>query len=103
MTASNRREVVEAVWVAIKGGASQESCCHLLSLCERRLQRWRMEPCDKRTGGYRAKGQSLSVPELEAAAALIRKAQETLKPLRCIYAEELDVGRYTCLSTPTEN
>ena len=96
MTASNRREVVEAVWVAIKTGASQESCCALLSLCERRLQRWRIEPQDKRTGGYRACDQRLSPAEQEAAVALIHKAQEARKPLRCAYAEELDVGRYTC-------
>jgi transposase InsO family protein len=96
MTASNRREVVEAVWVAIKKGASQEACCELLSLCARRLQRWRIEPHDKRTGGYRAKDQRLSPVEQEAAVALIKKAQDARKPLRCAYAEELDVGRYTC-------
>lgn len=96
MTASNRREVVEAVWVAIKKGASQQSCCELLSLCERRLQRWRIEPHDKRLGGYRAKDQRLNPLEQEAAIALIQKAQEARKPLRCAYAEELDVGRYTC-------
>ncbi len=96
MTALNRREVVEAVRVAIKQGASQESCCALLSLCERRLQRWRMVPHDKRVGGYRARNQQLNASEHEAAVALIQKAQEAHKPLRCVYAEELDVGRYTC-------
>ena len=47
MTASNRREVVQAVGAAIKKGASQEACCEMLSLCERRLQRWRIEAEDR--------------------------------------------------------
>jgi hypothetical protein len=82
--------------LAIKKGASQVSCCDLLSLSERRLQRWRIEPDDKRVGGYRAHDQRLSASEQEAAVALIQKAQEAQKPLRCVYAEELDAGRYTC-------
>lgn len=96
MTASNRREVVEAVAVAMKKGASQAACCELLSICERRLQRWRTEPHDKRTGGYRARDQRLSPVEEEAAVSLIQKAEEAKKPLRCVYVEELDAGRYTC-------
>lgn len=96
MTASNRRELVEAVEVAIKRGATQQSCCETLSLCQRRLQRWRIEEKDKRVGGYRATNQRLSHVEIEAAIALIKKAQESRKPLRCAYAEHLDVGRYVC-------
>ena len=96
MTASNRREVVVAVGVATKKGASQTSCCKLLSLCPRRLQRWRIESYDKRVGGYRAKNQRLNPAEEAAALALIQKAQEARKPLRSAYAEELDRGWHTC-------
>ena len=96
MTASNRREIVQAVDAAIRLGASQASCCETLSLCERRLQRWRMEAEDKRIGGYRAKNQRLSAFEIEAAVVLIQKAEEARKPLRCAYAEQLDVGKYVC-------
>jgi hypothetical protein len=73
-------------------GASQAACCETLSLCERRLQRWRTEAEDKRIGGYRAKNQRLSASEIEVAAVLIQKAQDAKKPLRCAYAEHLDVG-----------
>lgn len=96
MTASNRREIVQAVDTALQEGASQASCCGTLSLCERRLQRWRVEAEDKRVGGYRAKNQRLSESEIEIAAVLIQKAQEAKKPLRCAYAEHLDVGQYVC-------
>lgn len=96
MTASNRREIVQAVDCAMQQGARQAPCCETLSLCERRLQRWRTETEDKRVGGYRAKNQRLSASELEVAAALIQKAQEARKPLRCAYAEHLDVGQYVC-------
>jgi transposase InsO family protein len=96
MTASNRREIVQAVDAAIRLGASQASCCETLSLCERRLQRWRIEAEDKRVGGYRAKNQRLSASEIEVAVFLIQKAQEARKPLRCAYAEQLDVGMYVC-------
>lgn len=96
MTASNRREIVGAVDLAIHKGASQASCCETLSLCERRLQRWRVEAEDKRIGGYRAKNQRLTASETEVAIILIHKAQEARKPLRCAYAEHLDVGQYVC-------
>jgi putative transposase len=96
MTASNRRDLIEAVDAAIQKGASQASCCETLSLCERRLQRWRIEAEDKRIGGYRAKNQRLSDTEVEVAVTLIHKAQEARKPLRCAYAEHLDVGKYVC-------
>jgi putative transposase len=96
MTASNRRAIVQAVDAALQGGASQASCCETLSLCERRLQRWRIEAEDKRTGGYRAQSQRLSDCEIEVAVVLIQKAQEAKKPLRCAYAEHLDVGQYVC-------
>ena len=96
MTASNRREIVEAVDAAIQLGASQASCCETLSLCERRLQRWRIEAEDKRIGGYRAKNQRMSAFEIEVAVVLIHKAEEARKPLRCAYAEQLDVGMYVC-------
>jgi hypothetical protein len=93
MTASNRREIVQAVDAALQKGATQASCCETLSLCERRLQRWRKEVEDKRVGGYRAKDQRLSTSEIEVAVVLIQKAQEARKPLRCAYAEHLDVGQ----------
>jgi transposase InsO family protein len=96
MTASNRREIVQAVDAALQKGATQASCCETLSLCERRLQRWRKEVEDKRVGGYRAKDQRLSTSEIEVAVVLIQKAQEARKPLRCAYAEHLDVGQYVC-------
>lgn len=96
MTASNRREIIQAVDAAIQKGATQASCCETLSLCERRLQRWRIEAEDKRVGGYRAKNQRLTDSEIEVAIVLIKKAQEAMKPLRCAYAEHLDVGRYVC-------
>jgi putative transposase len=94
MTASMRREVVEAVHEAIYQGARQKSCCQTLSLCERRFQRWCKEPEDRRVGGYRAKNQRLNPAEEDAAKALIEKAQEEKKPLRCAYAEALDAGQY---------
>lgn len=96
MTASNRRALVQAVDAAIQKGASQASCCETLSLSERRLQRWRIEAEDRRVGGYRAKNQRLSDTEVEVAVILIQKAQEARKPLRCAYAEHLDVGKYVC-------
>lgn len=96
MTASNRRELVQAVDVAIKSGACQKSCCETLSLCERRLQRWRVESTDRRVGGYRAKGQRLSSSEECVAKAIIHEANQAQKPLRAVYAELLDKGRYVC-------
>lgn len=96
MTASKRRKVVMAVDIAMKQGARQVSCCETLSLCERRLQRWRIEAEDKRVGGYRGKNQRLSDAEVEVAVKVIHEAQEAGKPLRCAYAEQLDVGRYVC-------
>ncbi|HKP98538.1 MAG TPA: DDE-type integrase/transposase/recombinase [Fibrobacteria bacterium] len=96
MTASNRRELVQTVEVAVKTGASQHSCCETLSLCERRLQRWRVESEDRRVGGYRAKGQRLSPLEEQAAEVLIQEAQQAQKPLRSVYAEHLDKGYYVC-------
>lgn len=96
MTASNRRELILAVDVAIRKGASQASCCKTLSLCERRLQRWRHEAQDRRVGGYRARNQRLCPTEVEAAVHIIHAAQAAGKPLRCAFAEQLDVGRYVC-------
>lgn len=96
MTASKRRELVQAVDEAIQMGACQHSCCETLSLCERRLQRWRVEAEDRRVGGYRAKGQRLSPSEEQAAEVLIKQAQEAQKPLRSVYAEHLDKGYYVC-------
>lgn len=96
MTASNRREIVRAVDAAIEQGASQASCCETLSLCERRLQRWRTQEEDGRVGGYRAQNQRLTEAEVEIAVHIIHAAQEARKPLRCAYAEHLDIGKYVC-------
>ena len=52
MTAEKRREIVEAVDEAMASGARQVKCCEVLSLCERRLERWRKEKEDRRVGGY---------------------------------------------------
>ena len=43
MTAEKRREIVEAVDEAMRSGARQVKCCEVLSLCERRLERWRKQ------------------------------------------------------------
>jgi transposase InsO family protein len=94
MTAEKRREIVAAVDEAMQSGARQVKCCEALSLCERRLERWRKEKEDRRVGGYRAHGQRLSAEEYEEATVLVKRATEAKKPLRAMYAEELDAGRH---------
>jgi len=94
MTAEKRREIVEAVDEAMASGARQMKCCEVLSLCERRLERWRKEKEDRRTGGYRAQGQKLSAEEYQEAVVLVKAALAAQKPLRALYAEQLDAGRH---------
>lgn len=94
MTADKRREIVEAVEEAIQSGARQGKCCEVLSLCERRLERWRKEKEDRRVGGYRAQGQRLSAEEYQAATVLVKHASAVQKPLRAVYAEKLDAGQH---------
>lgn len=91
-----RRELVQAVDIAIRSGARQSSCCTVLSLSERRLQRWRKEPDDRRVGGYRARTQCLSPAEEKEAEALIQEAQAAQRPIRSLFAERLDKGIYIC-------
>ena len=85
MTAEQRREIVEAVDEAIASGARQVKCCEVLSLCERRLERWRKAKEDRRVGGYRAHGQRLSPEEYQEAAVIVKQAMAAQRPLRAIY------------------
>lgn len=94
MTAEKRREIVAAVEEAMANGARQVKCCEVLSLCERRLERWRKEAEDRRVGGYRAHGQRLSTEEYQAATVLVKQAASSGRPLRAVYASELDAGRH---------
>jgi transposase InsO family protein len=94
MTAEKRREIVAAVDEAMRSGARQWRCCEVLSLCERRLERWRKEREDRRMGGYRARGQRLSTEEYQAATVLVKQAATSGRPLRAVYAEQLDEGRH---------
>ena len=94
MTADKRREIVAAVDEAMRSGARQVKCCEVLSLCERRLERWRREAEDRRVGGYRAHGQRLSTEEYQAAMVLVKQAATSGRPLRAVYAEQLDAGQH---------
>jgi transposase InsO family protein len=94
MTAEKRREIVRAVDEAMANGARQFKCCEVLSLCERRLERWRKEKEDRRVGGYRAHGQRLSTEEYQEAAVIVKQAMAAQRPLRAVYAELLDTGRH---------
>lgn len=99
MTAEKRREIVKAVDEARACGARQARCCEVLSLCERRLERWRKEKEDRRVGGYRAQGQKLSPEEYHEATVIVKQAMTAQRPLRAVYAELLDTGRH--LASPT--
>jgi transposase InsO family protein len=94
MTAEKRREIVEAVDEAMARGARQVKCCEVLSLCERRLERWRKAKEDRRVGGYRAHGQRLSTEEYQEAVVIVKNAIKAQRPLRAVYAELLDAGRH---------
>lgn len=64
---------VEAVDEARRSGARQVKCCEMLSLCERRLERWRKQKEDWRVG-YRAHGQKLSPEEYHEAFVIVKQA-----------------------------
>lgn len=99
MTAEKRREIVTAVDEAMASGARQKKCCEVLSLCERRLERWRKTKEDRRVGGYRAHGQKLSTQEYHEAVVIVKQAVMAQRPLRAVYAELLDTGRH--VASPT--
>ncbi len=86
--------ILEAVDTAVKDGARQYKACAAISLCERRLRRWKQNPVDGRKGGYRAKSQQLSPLEQQSIITHFKSDELDGQPVRVVHAKLMDKGIY---------
>lgn len=89
-----RLQIILAIDEAVSCGARLFKACEAISLCLRRLRRWRKTDGDGRKGGYRAVGQKLSEPEKDAIALALELPGVKDLPVKVAHATLMDQGIY---------
>ncbi len=94
MNQKMRLEIIKALDIAVASGARLMKACEAISLCERRLRRWRKKVDDGRKGGYQGKSQKLTEKEKDQIMeALARPEIENLS-IKAACATLMDQGVY---------
>lgn len=90
-----RTLIITALDIAVASGARSFKACETISLCSRRLLRWRKTEGDGRKGGYRAIGQRLSESEKDDVVAAFNRPEIADLPVKVACATLMDQGIYT--------
>jgi transposase InsO family protein len=94
-----RSQIIEAIDESVTSGAKLFQACDAISLCPRRLRRWRKREADGRKGGYRAQTQKLSEPETAAIVEALQDPEMASLPIKTVHARLMDTG--VCLASPS--
>lgn len=94
MNPKTRKEIIVAVDTAVESGARLLRACESISICERRLRRWRKKEDDGRKGCYHAKNQKLSEREKDQIMEALAQPEIENLSLKAACATLMDKGFY---------
>lgn len=94
MSVEEKSRLIEQIQEAVTSGARQAKACEAIGLTPRRFYRWQKDIEDKRTGGYRARGQKLTEMEKDKIIEAFNQPEVYPLPIRGAFAKLLDMGIY---------